>query len=90
MRQHVPHTLHLTFTTATDGAPQVARVVKNPPASAGDGGVVKHEGFTHGKIPWRRARQPTPVFLRGESQGQRSLAGYDRCSCKESDTTEVS
>ena len=26
--------------------------------------------------PWRRARQPTPVFLPGESHGQRSLAGY--------------
>ena len=29
-----------------------------------------------GKIPWRRAWQPTPVFLPGESQGQRSLVGY--------------
>ena len=28
------------------------------------------------KIPWRRALQPTPVFLLGESHGQRSLAGY--------------
>ena len=28
------------------------------------------------KIPWRRARQPTPVFLPGESHGQRSLVGY--------------
>ena len=27
-----------------------------------------------GKIPWRRAWQPTPVFLLGESHGQRSLA----------------
>ena len=27
-------------------------------------------------IPWRRKWQPTPVFLPGESQGQRSLAGY--------------
>ena len=26
-------------------------------------------------IPWRRAWQPTPVFLPGESHGQRSLAG---------------
>ena len=25
---------------------------------------------------WRRALQPTPVFLPEESQGQRSLAGY--------------
>ena len=29
-----------------------------------------------GKIPWRRKWQPTPVFLPGESHGQRSLAGY--------------
>ena len=29
-----------------------------------------------GKIPWRRAWQPTPVFLPDESHGQRSLAGY--------------
>ena len=28
------------------------------------------------KIPWRRAWQPSPVFLPGESHGQRSLAGY--------------
>ena len=28
-----------------------------------------------GKIPGRRAWQPTPVFLPGESHGQRSLAG---------------
>ena len=41
-----------------------------------------------GKIPWRRARQPTPVFLPGESHGQWSLMGYSPSSCKESDTTE--
>ena len=40
------------------------------------------------KIPWRRAWQPTPVFLPGESHGQRSLAGYSPWGCKESDTTE--
>ena len=28
------------------------------------------------KIPWRRKRQPTPVFLPREVHGQRSLAGY--------------
>ena len=28
------------------------------------------------KIPWRRAWQPTPAFLPGESHGQRSLASY--------------
>jgi len=28
------------------------------------------------KITWRRAWQPTPVLLPGESHGQRSLEGY--------------
>ena len=28
------------------------------------------------KILWRRAQPPTPVFLPGESHGQRSLVGY--------------
>ena len=41
-----------------------------------------------GKIPWRRAWQPTPVLLPGEAHGQRSLAGYGLWGCKESDTTE--
>ena len=42
------------------------------------------------KIPWRRAWQPTPVFLPGESHGWRSLAGCRLWGCKESDTTEWS
>ena len=42
-----------------------------------------------GKIPWRRAWQPTPVFLPGESHGQRSLAGCSPWGRTESDTTEV-
>ena len=29
-----------------------------------------------GRYPWKRACQPTPVFLPGESHEQRSLAGY--------------
>ena len=40
-------------------------------------------------IPWRRAWQPTPVSLPGESHGQRSLVGYSPQGCKESDMTEV-
>ena len=38
---------------------------------------------------WRRKWQPTPVFLPGESQGQRSLAGCRLWDRTESDTTEV-
>ena len=41
-----------------------------------------------GKIPWRRAGQPTPIFLPGESHGQRSLGGYSLRGHKESDMTE--
>jgi len=37
---------------------------------------------------WRRKWQPTPVFLPGESHGQRSLIGYSPRGRKESDTTE--
>ena len=41
-----------------------------------------------GKIHWKRAWQPTPVFLPGESHGGRSLVGYRLWGCKELDTTE--
>jgi len=48
-------------------------------------------GFDHWvrKIPWRRAWQPTPVFLPGEACGLRSLAGCSPWGRKESDTTEA-
>ena len=58
-------------------------VVKNPPANAGDIGDRRHRRRRRHrcspwvrKIPWRRKWQPTPVFLPGESHGQRSLVGY--------------
>ena len=53
------------------GASQMALVVKNPPVSAGD---IERLGFSPrvGKIPWRRAWQPTSVFLPRESLGQRN------------------
>ena len=41
-----------------------------------------------GKSPWRRAEQPTPVFLPGESHGQKSLEGYSPGGHTESDTPE--
>ena len=40
------------------------------------------------KIPWRRAWQPTLVFLPGEFHGQRSLVSYSAQVHKESDVTE--
>ena len=42
-----------------------------------------------GKITWRRAWQHIPVFLPGESYGQRSLAIYCPWGHKEWDPTEV-
>ena len=41
-----------------------------------------------GNIPWRMKWQFTPVFLPGESCGQRSLADYNPWGHEESDTTE--
>ena len=41
------------------------------------------------KISWRRAWQPTPVFLPGESHGQRSLVGCIPRGQKELDMTEA-
>ena len=41
-----------------------------------------------GKIPWKREWQPTPVFLLGESHGQRSLVGCSSWGRKESGRTE--
>ena len=38
-----------------------------------------------GKIPWKRAWQPTPVFLPGECHGQRNLTGYSPWGYRESD-----
>jgi len=50
----------------------VVVVVKNPLANVGD---IRDMGSipVSGRSP---GDQPTPVFLPGESHGQRSLAGY--------------
>ena len=50
------------------GASLVAQTVKNLPKW----GRPDFDLWV-GKIPWRRAWQPTPVFLPGEVHGQRSL-----------------
>ena len=51
---------------------------------------MKRHGFEPwvGKIPWRRDWQPPPVFLPGESHGQRGPAGYSPWGRKESGETE--
>ena len=67
-------------------------VVMNPPANAGDAhvGLILELGRSPGvgKISWSRIWQPTPVFLRGKSHGQRSLVGYSSWSSEELDRTE--
>ena len=68
-------------------ASHMALLVKNMPANAGD---IRRHGFDAWveKIPWKRAQQPTPVFLPGESHEQRNLVGYSPWGCKKSDKTE--
>ena len=85
-RKQLFRILNWDFAYYTVGwASQVELVVKNPRASAGRR---KRHGFSSwvGKISWRRVWQPTPVFLPGESHGQRSCRPWDR---KELDTAEV-
>ena len=60
---------------------------KNPPVNAGDIRLSFNPWV--GKVPWRRAWQPTLGFLPGESHGQRSLVGYSPQGHKELDTTEA-
>ena len=61
---------------------------KNQSASVGDIRDMRIDPWVR-KIPWRRAWQPTLVLLPGELHGQRSLAGYSPCGCKELDMAEM-
>ena len=62
----------------------VAQMVKSVPAIAGDPGSIPGLG----RPPGEGNGYPTPVFLPGESHGQRSLAGYSLWGHKELNTTE--
>jgi len=48
----------------------VAQMGKNPPA------MQETQVQSIRKIPWRREWEARPVFLPGDSHGQRSLVGY--------------
>ena len=61
----------------------MAQQVRNLPANAGDAGSTPGSG----RFPGEREWLPTPVFLPGQSHGQRSLEGYNPRGRKESDTT---
>ena len=65
------HVIGLRMSKVTFGASLVARLVRNLPSMQET--WVRFLGWGD---PWRRKWQPTPVFLPGESHGQRSLAGY--------------
>jgi len=62
------------------GAPQVVLVVKNLPANAGD---IRDPGSIPGfrRSPGRGHGNP-PIFLPGDSHGQRSLVGYSPWGCR--------
>ena len=57
---------------------------KESTCNAGDLGSIPGLG----RFSWRRACQPTPVFLPENPHGQRSLVGYSPWGHKELDTTE--
>ena len=61
----------------------MAQTIKNLPAMLET--WVQSLGW---KDPLEKGKATTPVFLSGESHGQRSLAGYSPWGHKESDTTE--
>ena len=67
-------------------ASQVALVVKNLPASAGD---IRNTNSFPGSGRSPGGGNDNPVFLPGESREQRSLKGYSPWSRKESDMTEA-
>ena len=57
---------------------------KESACNAGDTGSIPNSRRSPGKRAWL----PTPVFLPGESHGQRSLMGHSPWGHKESDRTE--
>ena len=68
---------HLGFPSGTNGRESTCQCRRH-----------KRQGLSSwvGEIPWRRTWQPMPVFLLGESHGQRAIVhGVSR----ESDVTEV-
>ena len=81
--------LHKKGLDIGQGFPGQESAVKNLPAvhETQETWVIRFNSWV-GEI-WRRAWQPTPVSLPGESYGQRSLVGYGPQGLRESDTTEM-
>ena len=68
------------LTSTSPGASQVMLSGKEPACQC-RGHRRREFNSWVGKIPWRRAWHPTPVFLPGSSHGQSSLAGYSPWRC---------
>ena len=66
---------HITFPGGSEG--------KESACNARDPGSIPGQ-----EDPLEKEMAPTPVFLPGESHGQRNLVGYSPWGCKELDTTE--
>ena len=66
----------------------IGSVGKESACSAGDTGRCEFHSQVW-KMPWKRARQSTPVFFPEKSHGQRSLASYSPQGHKESKVTEA-
>ena len=83
MRERQPQADDTQWLSMSEGFPG-GSVVKNLPANAGDSGLIP--GW--GRSPGEGNGNPTPVFLPGESHGQRNVAGYNPC-LKELDLTSM-
>ena len=72
----------LTSTIGDSGVSLVAQMVKNLP-------TMQETWFQSlgQEDPVEKEMATTPVFLPGQSHGQRNLVGYSSCGCKESDMT---
>ena len=58
-------------------------MVKNPPATVGD---IRDSRSLGREDPLEEGMATTPIFLPGESHGQRSVVGYSPWGRTESDT----
>ena len=80
---HLAHVCRMGHTFELREASLVAQTLKNLPA------IQATQVWPLGwEDPWRREWQPPPVFLPGESHGQKSLMGYSPWGHTELDTTE--
>ena len=60
-------------------------MMKKSAYNAGDPGLIRSLGW---EVPLEKGMAPTPVFLPGESHGQRNLVGYSPWGHEELDMTK--